>query len=45
MHSLSPIAAVDTIGQHWHCSPTNDGSCNNVGGDVAFEVLACCDRD
>ncbi|GJE93408.1 hypothetical protein PsYK624_095670 [Phanerochaete sordida] len=39
----NPTGAVDTQGQHWHCSPTNDGSCNRVL-EGSFNVLACCDR-
>ncbi|KAF9064866.1 hypothetical protein BDP27DRAFT_1332864 [Rhodocollybia butyracea] len=39
-----PISAVDTIGQHWTCSPTNDQSCNTGGSGGRFQVLACCNR-
>ncbi|KDQ06043.1 hypothetical protein BOTBODRAFT_149810 [Botryobasidium botryosum FD-172 SS1] len=39
-----PVAAVDTQGQRWNCSPTNDGSCDNGGTGGRFSVLACCSR-
>ncbi|KAF9078608.1 hypothetical protein BDP27DRAFT_1309867, partial [Rhodocollybia butyracea] len=39
-----PIAAVDTVGQHWTCSSTNDDSCDVGGSGGRFQVLACCNR-
>ncbi|KAF9072046.1 hypothetical protein BDP27DRAFT_1320985 [Rhodocollybia butyracea] len=42
--NYQPIAAVDTAGQHWTCSPTNDDSCDVGGSGGRFQVLACCDR-
>ncbi|KAF9070651.1 hypothetical protein BDP27DRAFT_1401965 [Rhodocollybia butyracea] len=39
-----PIAAVDTLGQHWTCSPSSDGSCDVGGSGGRFDVLACCNR-
>ncbi|KAJ7936553.1 hypothetical protein B0H13DRAFT_1946504 [Mycena leptocephala] len=39
-----PIAAVDTQGNHWTCSPTSDSSCNVGGSGGRFTVLACCNR-
>ena len=40
-----PVKAVDTVGQHWHCSPTNDRSCNSDTGINGWDVLVCCHRD
>ncbi|KAJ7856034.1 hypothetical protein B0H13DRAFT_1902820 [Mycena leptocephala] len=42
--SHQPIAAVDTQGTHWTCSPTSDTSCNIGGSGGRFTVLACCNR-
>ncbi|KAJ1307860.1 hypothetical protein OPQ81_001940 [Rhizoctonia solani] len=39
-----PVAAVDTVGQRWNCSPTSDRSCNEGGSGGRFTVLACCTR-
>ncbi|KAF8601212.1 hypothetical protein BDV93DRAFT_608276 [Ceratobasidium sp. AG-I] len=39
-----PTSAVDTVGQRWNCSPTNDQSCNEGGSGGRFTVLACCNR-
>ncbi|CAE6483580.1 unnamed protein product [Rhizoctonia solani] len=39
-----PVAAVDTVGQRWNCSPTNDHSCDVGGSGGRFTVLACCSR-
>ncbi|KAG8762693.1 hypothetical protein FRC11_008008 [Ceratobasidium sp. 423] len=39
-----PVSAVDTVGQRWNCSPTNDQSCNVGGTGGRFTVRACCSR-
>ncbi|KDN48740.1 hypothetical protein RSAG8_02727, partial [Rhizoctonia solani AG-8 WAC10335] len=39
-----PVSAVDTVGQRWNCSPTNDQSCNVGGSGGRFTVLVCCSR-
>ncbi|CAE7210149.1 unnamed protein product [Rhizoctonia solani] len=39
-----PVSAVDTVGQKWNCSPTNDHSCDVGGSGGRFTVLACCSR-
>ncbi|KAH7341551.1 hypothetical protein B0J17DRAFT_626045 [Rhizoctonia solani] len=39
-----PVAAVDTVGQRWNCSPTNDQNCNVGGSGGRFTVLVCCSR-
>ncbi|EKM56593.1 uncharacterized protein PHACADRAFT_27396 [Phanerochaete carnosa HHB-10118-sp] len=43
--SGNPIAAVDTEGQSWTCSATNDDSCDVGGSGGRFTVLACCNRN
>lgn len=43
--SGNPIIAVDTTGNSYTCSETEDTSCNETSGQTTFTVVACCSRN